>query len=207
MRLVLEDEGGYSLVELITVMAILGLVIGAITSLFTAGINADADQNRRFQAQQEARLALNKMRRELHAACTISAPASDNTWLSSVTAYFPADSCAAGPSSITWCTVASGSQWALDRVVGTSCTGSLVKWADNLTSANVFVYLPPNSHVTSLGGGSAGIVTVDGSSSLPRLHVDLTTTLDPAKVDAYHVADDIAFRNGPRACQTGVTTC
>ncbi len=205
MSRALGEEGGYSLVELVTVMAILATVVGAVTGLFASGINADADQNRRFQAQEATHVAMDKMRRELHAACTISSPASDNTWLSSVTVYFPADGCASGSNSVTWCTVASGTQWSLDRVVGTSCSGSLVTWVKNLTSANVFVYLPPNSHVTTLGGGSSGIVTVDGSSSLPRLHVDLTTTLNAQKHDAYRVVDDIAFRNGPRACSSGST--
>ena len=37
-------------------------------------MNAEADQNRRFQAQQDGRLALDKLRREIHAGCTISTP-------------------------------------------------------------------------------------------------------------------------------------
>ena len=38
----------------------------ALVSLFTSGAKAELDMNRRFEAQQNARLALDRMRRELH---------------------------------------------------------------------------------------------------------------------------------------------
>src|SRR3954466_7314157 len=101
-------------------MAILGVILGAIVTLFAAGINADADQNRRYQAQQDAKVALDKMRREGHSACTVSAPATYNTWMSSVTFYYPSDTCGSGTHSITWCTKATGSTWALYRAGATS---------------------------------------------------------------------------------------
>jgi prepilin-type N-terminal cleavage/methylation domain-containing protein len=209
----LDRESGYSMVEMIIVMAILSIVLGAVVTLFTAGINADADQARRFQAQQDARLALDKLRRELHGACTISTPGTYNTPVSSVTIYVSSDGCASGTHSVTWCTTGAGSRYALYRVIATSCTGTTAKFADYLTSANIFDYLPPNSHLvtsTSLGQGMAStqIVTQDASATLPRVHVDLTTNVRPAKpVDAYRMVDDIVLRNGARACATGVASC
>jgi prepilin-type N-terminal cleavage/methylation domain-containing protein len=201
-------EGGYTLVELIVVMAILGIVLGAITSLFVAGINADADQSRRFGAQQEARTALDKMRREIHAACTVSNPATYNTAETSITLYFSTDNCTSGTHTVSWCTSGSGSRYGLYRIVSTSCTGATAKFADYLTSAYVFTYLPPGSHVTGLGAGAAGIVTQDASSTLPRLHLDLLINRKPAVFnDRYRLVDDIAFRNGPRACASGVASC
>lgn len=207
----IREEGGYSLVEMITVMAILGVVLGGIVTLFTAGIRSDADQNARFQAQQDTRLALDKVRRDVHSACTISTPNTYNTWSSSVTLYYRADNCASGTSSITWCTSAVGSTWTLYRVAGATCTGNLIKVGSALTTANVFAYIPPNSHLvasTSVGTGTAGtaIVTQDGAFSLPRLHVDLTVRKQNAS-HSYRLVDDIAFRNGPRTCGTGVATC
>jgi prepilin-type N-terminal cleavage/methylation domain-containing protein len=175
----LGGEGGYSLVEMITVMAILGVVLGGVVALFTAGIKADSDQNQRFQAQQDTRLALDTMRRDVHPACTISNPASYNTWTSSVTLYYSTDSCTSGTHSVTWCTAASGTKFVLQRTVATSCTGSLVTIANSLTSGNVFAYIPPNSHLvnsTSVGLGTAStyITPTDGAYSEPRLHVDVT---------------------------------
>lgn len=203
----LEDEGGYTLIELLVVVTILTIVLGGIVTLFVQGLNAESDQNRRFQAQQDTRLALDKMRREIHAACTTSAPLSYNTAVSSVTLYFSSDNCASGSHSVTWCTSGATGRFGLYRVAATSCLSPVYKFADYLTTGTIFTYLPPNSHVTTLGGGSAGIVTNDGSSSLPRLHVDLTTQLRSGLVDAYHLVDDIAFRNGPRACAGGASTC
>jgi prepilin-type N-terminal cleavage/methylation domain-containing protein len=205
---VIKGEGGYSLIELLTVLAIMGVVVGGIATLFVAGINADADQTRRYQAQQNARISLNKMRREIHAACTVSNPATYNTAESSITLYFASDGCTSGANTVTWCTSGSGTRYGLYRIVSTTCTGATAKFADYLTGANIFTYLPPNSHLGTLGGGTGQITTQDNSSSLPRLHVDMTINLKPAKPnDQYRVVDDIAFRNGPRACAAGVASC
>jgi prepilin-type N-terminal cleavage/methylation domain-containing protein len=202
-------EDGFTMVELLTVMVIMGIVVGGIVTLFAAGINADADQNRRFQAQQDGRIALDKMRREIHAACTVSNPAVYNTAESSVTLYMSSDGCASGSNSVSWCTVGSGSRYGLYRIKATSCTGATQKFADYLTSGSIFIYLPPSSHIAStqtLGGGTGSITTADGGSTLPRLHVDLTVNRRPAKsTDGYRLTDDIAFRNGPRGCVSGPT--
>ena len=208
----LAGEEGYSLIELVTVMAILGVVIGGIVALFAAGINADASSNRRFQSQQDARVALDKLRREVHAACTVSTPNSYNTSLSSVTFYFPSDSCASGTHSVTWCTSGSGTNYSLYRVVATSCTGITQSFADYLRSGSIFTYLPPNSHLvtsTSLNQGTSAsyILTQDASSTLPRLHIDMTVNRSAKSNEAFHLVDDIAFRNGPRACGSGVASC
>ena len=126
----LGDEGGFSLVEMLVVMIIMGVIMGGIVKLFTAGINSNADLNRRYQAQQDGRLALDKMRREIHGACAISAPGTYNTAVSTVTLYYPADLCVAGSpgATVTYCTVsvpASGgviAHYSLYRKTGANCT-------------------------------------------------------------------------------------
>jgi prepilin-type N-terminal cleavage/methylation domain-containing protein len=65
-------QAGYSMLELLMVMVILGTVIGALTTLFVQASNAEFDMNRRFQAQQAARVAIDKMRREIHCASAIT---------------------------------------------------------------------------------------------------------------------------------------
>jgi prepilin-type N-terminal cleavage/methylation domain-containing protein len=207
----LGGEGGYSLIEMITVMAILGVVLGGVVALFTSGIKAESDQNQRFQAQQDTRLALDKLRRDVHSACTISNPATYNTWTNSVTLYQSSDACASGTHSVTWCTAASATKFLLQRTLASSCTGTLVTIADSLTSANIFAYIPPNSHLvtsTSVGTGMAGtaIATQDAAYSVPRLHVDLTINRAKA-THTYRLVDDIALRNGPRRCTAGVDSC
>ena len=207
----LGAQDGYSLVELVTVMAILGVVVGGIATIFVAGVNADADQTRRYQAQQDSRISLARMTREIHAGCTVSAPNTYNTWTNTATISFASDSCVSGTHSVTWCTKTSGSAYALYRGVGTTCAAATTQYADFLTAANVFVYLPPNSHLatsSSLGGGTGAgaIVTQDASYVLPRLHVGFTVNRNPAKHDGYTLVDDIAFRNGPRTCG-GTASC
>lgn len=202
----LGDEGGYTLIELLVVVTILTIVLGGVVTLFVRGLNAESDQNRRYQAQQDARVALDRMRREIHGACTVSSPSTYNTAVSSVTLYFTG--CAASASSVTWCTTGSSGRYALYRIVATSCTSPVAKYADYLTSGTIFTYLPPNSHLnssTSLGTGASGMTLGDGSSTLPRLHVDLTTQLQSGLHDSYRLVDDIAFRNGPRTCGSAIS--
>jgi prepilin-type N-terminal cleavage/methylation domain-containing protein len=208
----LSDDRGYTLIELLVVMALLSVVVTGIVTLFASGLNSEADQNRRFQAQQDGRLALDKLRREVHGGCTISAPNTYNTAVSSVTIYFPSDGCASGSHSVTWCTTGASGRFALYRIVSTSCAGATVKVADYLTSGAIFTYLPPSSHLvtsTSLGAGTGAgaIATQDLASTLPRLHVDVNLQLRSGLVDGYRLVDDIAFRNGPRACAGGTASC
>lgn len=203
-------EDGYTLVELLIVTIILGVVLGGIVMLFARAINADADQTRRYQSQQQLRVAVNKLRRDVHAACSVSNPTTYNAWESSITLYSPSDSCAAGSHTVSWCLVGSGSRYGLYRILSSSCTGATLKYADYITSSSAFVYLPPNSYVTSngLGTGTAGIVTTAGSSTLPRLHIDLKENPRSTKsYDQFRVIDDIALRNGPRSCASGSATC
>jgi prepilin-type N-terminal cleavage/methylation domain-containing protein len=82
----LRDEHGYSLVEMLTVLVILGIVMGGLTTLFVQGSNAEIDMNKRFQAQTEARVGLDKIRRETHTACAASqTPSSGAAWAVTLT--------------------------------------------------------------------------------------------------------------------------
>ena len=58
----LQEERGYTLVELLVVLAIFTTVVTALVALFTSGAKAELDMNRRFQAQQSARLGMDKLR-------------------------------------------------------------------------------------------------------------------------------------------------
>jgi hypothetical protein len=110
-----------------------------LTQLFVGATHAQSDQTQRGQAQQAARLALDKLRREIHCASTITTPSG-----------YPASSititlgswCAGGAApTVTWCTqdkngtappVALAQPYTLWRYVAGSCTGTGTKWASNL---------------------------------------------------------------------------
>jgi prepilin-type N-terminal cleavage/methylation domain-containing protein len=75
----LVESGGYSLSEMIVVMAILGIVLAALVQLFVSASHAQVDMNNRFQAQQNARLALDGLRREIHCASAVTSTTSSIT--------------------------------------------------------------------------------------------------------------------------------
>ncbi len=174
----LRDETGYGLVEAIATLAILGTIIGAITSLFVSGSRAQVQMNERFQAQNTARLALDRLRRDVH--CSSSA-------VVSATSATLTNSCLA-PGSVTWCTVASGSRFKLRRLAGagTCATGGRI-YADWLSTGNVFTYQPPS--IANLG----------------KLRVELRVRLASMKTD-YRLCDLLVLRNTTRQGSTGAAT-
>lgn len=180
----LSSERGYSLIEMLIVMTIMGLVMGGITSLFVAGSNAEIDQNNRFQTQQAARVSLDKIRREVHCAqsITLNGTASGSN--------YPAmteSPTACNGVQYTWCTAAvnaSTTRFRLYRISGTwpgSCTGG-VQYADYVIRGPLFSY----NNTTS--------------GSLPKLTVDLPVNVQPTtkSFEIYELKDDIVLRNATR---------
>jgi prepilin-type N-terminal cleavage/methylation domain-containing protein len=183
----LREERGYSLIEMLIVLSITSVVMGALTVLFIQASNAELDTNNRFQAQQTARLALDKMRREVHCA-SMATPSGQS---SSITLTLP-NYCKTGNGSITWCTRnVSTNRYALYRVVGSTCSGG-VKWAD---------YLVPTSSAPDCSGALCVFTyTAQSTVSLAKLHVDFPVNVKPSKsVELYELADDIVLRNSSRA--------
>ena len=183
----LGRERGYSLVEMLIVMAILGVVMGSLTTVFVQASNAEQDMNNRFQAQLTARLALDKMRREVHCA-SVATPTGSS---SSVTLTLPSY-CKTGSGSITWCTRSvATNRYALYRVVGSTCTGG-VKWAD---------YLVPTSSATVCSGALCIFnYTAQSLTSLATLRVDFPVNVRTSKsVELYELIDDIVLRNSTRS--------
>jgi prepilin-type N-terminal cleavage/methylation domain-containing protein len=177
-RLPVRGERGYSLIEMLVVLVILSVVMEALTTLFVRASNAESAMNNRFQAQEHARVALDKLRREIHCASSAT-PAATAT--STITLTLPSY-CKTGSGSITWCTRSvSTNRYALYRVVGATCSGG-IKWADYLTVANAFNF------------------TTQTTSSLALLHVDLNVNVNPRRgVDGYELVDDIVLRNSSRS--------
>ena len=183
----LGRERGYSLVEMLIVMSILGVVMGSLTTVFVQASNAEFDMNARFQAQLTARLALDKMRREVHCA-SVATPTGSS---SSVTLTLPSY-CKTGSGSITWCTRSvATNRYALYRVLGSTCTGG-VKWAD---------YLTPTSSATVCSGALCIFnYSAQSTTSLADLKVDFPVNLQPSKsVELYELIDDIVLRNSTRS--------
>jgi prepilin-type N-terminal cleavage/methylation domain-containing protein len=176
---VVRSERGYSIVELMVSMAILGTVMTSLSALLVSATNSEVDMNRRFQAQTQARLGLDRLRREVHCAMSVAPTGAS----ASVTLTIPA-TCptAGGLTALTWCTVANGtSRWDLWRYEGSSCSGTGRKFADHLTASSIFVYTPQST------------------SKLATLNVRLPVNVTPADTSLlYTLDDDIVLRNSTR---------
>jgi prepilin-type N-terminal cleavage/methylation domain-containing protein len=182
-----RSERGYTLVEMLTVLVIMGVVMGGLTTVFVSATNSEADMNNRFQAQLNARLALDKMRREIHCASVVTPTGAS----SSVTITLPSY-CKTGSGSVTWCTRSvSTSRYALYRAAGTSCSGGVL-WAD---------YLTPTSTATVCSGALCIFnYAAQSTTSLANLSVDLPVNLKPAKTtELYELQDSIVLRNSSRS--------
>ena len=190
IRARLAREEGQTLIEMIATMAMLSFVMTAVATLFVSGLHAQTDMDQRFQAQQNARLALDKMRREIHCADTVTKGTSTSP-TGPLAAYYInvtlPSGCATNTTgaslTVTWCTEGSGSRWGVYRISGSAtCTGG-TRYADYLTKPNIFDYTAPAS----------------GSGILPKINVDMPVNVAPQKsLDLYELQDDIALRNGTR---------
>jgi prepilin-type N-terminal cleavage/methylation domain-containing protein len=180
----LRRENGYSLVEMLTVMTIMGVVLAGLTQIFTSASKADIDMSNRFQAQQETRLGLDKVRRDIHCAYDVS-PNTPNPWTSAQsTVTLKITSCSGGD--VTWCTAAmSGSStlWALYRQANSSsCSSSspAVRVASYLTTQTPFAGF---SHPTGL---------------LASVTVNLPVSVNRNGSGTYRLQDTIYLRNSIR---------
>ncbi len=188
VRARLAAEAGYSLVELVTVVAILSVVLGSLTTVFVTASNGELDMNRRFQAQQSARLAMDTLRREIHCATSVTPSGSATAVAITLPAACPTSG---GFTTIRWCAVAPpgalSGRYALYRSTAATCGSATgVKWADYLTSQMVFTYTPQSSQYLS------------------NLAVTLFVNLRRgSSVGQFKLQDRIVLRNSTRTCIAG----
>jgi prepilin-type N-terminal cleavage/methylation domain-containing protein len=170
-RLVL-CERGYTLIELIQVTAILSVVLTGLTVLFVQATNAELQMNKRFQAQQEARVAVDKMRREIHCAKAIT-PAGNS---SSITVTIPSQCPTSGGAEINVVydtQLVSTGRYQLRRAG--------VKIADYVRDGNVFTYTAPTA------------------ASLGKLRVELPINIQPPGAgSSWELEADMVLRNTSR---------
>jgi prepilin-type N-terminal cleavage/methylation domain-containing protein len=178
-RVCLRCERGFTLIELLMTMAILGIVVTAITGVLVSATRHEASLNVQFQSQESARLALSEVRRDLHCASSVSPTSGAQT---SITLTLPSG-CQAGSGSFTWCTKANGSTYDLWRIPSSSCTTTTsgsVRWASSLTTGQVFT---PDATVHA------------GAPVLPDVSLNFTVA---GGTRNYVVTDTIYLRNGSR---------
>jgi prepilin-type N-terminal cleavage/methylation domain-containing protein len=173
LRIAGEAQDGFTLVELLVVLAILGTVLAGLTVLFTGALSSQTDQTNRAQVQQDARLGLDRMRREIRCASDITTPSGYPASSVTITlaSYCPT---AGGATTVTWCTkdkngatppVAGQQPYTLWRYTGSTCSGTGTQWASDLvdktdapaiTAGKIFdaARLPAASLTSASSGGT-----------------------------------------------------
>lgn len=180
----LADERGLTLVELIVVTIVFGVVLTAVTTLFVSATNSETDLNNRFQAQLSARLALDRLRREVHCASAVNPVGPTSSLVLTLPAY-----CRVGTGTSTWCAVpypGSTTRFRLWRSAANPCGDAADRlYADFLTAATIFEYV------------------VQSSQSLGKVRINLPVDLNPAKPGSYTLSDELVLRNSTRTCILG----
>jgi prepilin-type N-terminal cleavage/methylation domain-containing protein len=167
------EERGYTLIELVVVMLILLSVLTALTALFVSGAKAELELNRRFEAQQNARIAADRMRREIHCANAVNVTSAAN-----ITVVLPGHCPTAvggATTNVAYTTeLVSGNRYRLKRNSGVV--------ADHLTNGDVFSYTAPSA------------------SSLGKLHLDLRVNVNPSEGwKQWRLETDVVLRNTTRS--------
>ena len=188
----MSSEKGYSLIELLVTMVILVIVLGSLTTVFISGSSAESTLNRRFQAQQNARLGLDRIRSDIHCASAAQAQ-TINTYPGLKLAV---GNCFAATPTISWCVVQFSTTplryqvFSSTKTGATTCTGtdaSRVLIADNLVSSSAFTTATIPQYTLQRVGVDFKVSANDKSST----------------ADVYELTDSIVARNATRCVTSG----
>ena len=181
MRARLQDESGFTLVELLVVSALTLVILGGASNMFVSGLRASSTSDARLTAQESVGTALDRL--EFETRCADSA-----TLVSSgagVALTLPSW-CPNATGNVAWC-ITGG---ALERVPGaTDCTSTGQVLIRDVTSATPF-----------------SCISTDGA--LPQLQVALTVDAGTGSSTstATSETDTIALRNADDVVN-GVSAC
>jgi prepilin-type N-terminal cleavage/methylation domain-containing protein len=216
VEIAVRDERGFALVELLTVMVIMGAVLAVIVGSFTTGLRHEVDQTRRESAYANARIALQRMRLDIHCAHNQSSqlPVAANSFGGfTLTLTENPGQCpgvlpsSSGVSGIEWCTIpypGSTTRFQLFRYNATTlaaCDGS-----SGSTFEVDYVAAPPGGWPTnaatsptpaSWDGNIWPTVDTCNAGSLPTVAIDINIALDPVNYprERYELQDRIAALN------------
>jgi type II secretory pathway pseudopilin PulG len=181
LRRLRQTQGGYSVVELVTVTAILATVLTGVTTVFVSASNSELHTNQRVQAQVEAGAAFDRLRRDIHCASGGS--------VSGSTLTLTGTTCG----TVTWQACAYGSWYALYRNA-TSCPTDT-----NATKCSSFP--TPTSgklYASCLTSATFTYRAAVASTSLAKVRADIVVNAKPGSLDSYELADEIVLRNSTR---------
>jgi prepilin-type N-terminal cleavage/methylation domain-containing protein len=169
-RLRLHSQSGFSLVELVVTMAVMGIIIGSLASLFVSGERANSDATARMTSQQNVRAAFDRLEYDARCASTAALQSSGAGVYLSIPSR-----CDHASGTVTWC-VSSGS---LIRNTGTTCSATThrLTYIGSVTSSTPFSCYSPVSGAT------------------PQLKVALTVNTTTRTSDNTTATDYITMHN------------
>ena len=183
MRERLRAADGFSLIELLTVMVVLSIILGVVVGSFTTAFTAQGRAFTKAQAEENARLALNRIRLDVHCATSVSTTPDGLVTLGEDSACPGLN----GATSVQWCTKKySDNRWRLHREIDGTCDGSgstfmadyLVTEAEDVTVLNPWIRV------------------ACGSGRAEALGVQFDVNVTPSKPNnGYKLHDEIALRN------------
>lgn len=195
-------ERGDTLIELIIVMIILLVIIGAFADGFASVSKNEIDQTNRASDQQSARQALDRMRLDIHCATSVTGGGAQPIDASNPSSGYvivlnetpsPAGATSGCPgvttsgSAVQWCTSElTPTRYQLYRSAPGECTPT--------TASFQVDYIAPNANTLN---GNIWPTTTCASGEYPTVAVDMPVNRDPTTQPgrAYELKDSIAMRN------------
>jgi prepilin-type N-terminal cleavage/methylation domain-containing protein len=187
-----SSEKGYSLIELLVTMVILVIVLGSLTTVFVSGSGAEATLNNRFQAQQNGRLGLDRIRGDIHCASAAQAQ-TINTYPGLKLAV---GNCYAATPTISWCVVQYTATPLRYQVFRSTTTGATTCTGTDAARVLIADYLVSSTAFTT--------ATIP-QYTLQRVGLDLKVSANAktSTADVYELTDSIVARNATRCVTAG----
>src|SRR6266446_3527001 len=173
-------------------MVILVIVLGSLTTVFISGSSAESTLNLRFQAQQNARLGLDRIRDDIHCATAAQAQ-TINTYPGVKLAV---GNCLAATPTVSWCVVQFSTTPVRYQLFRSTTTGATTCTSTDAATVMVADYLTTSSAFTT---------TTIPQYTLQRVGVDLKVSANPKSSTqyAYELTDSIVARNATRCVTSG----
>jgi prepilin-type N-terminal cleavage/methylation domain-containing protein len=211
IRARLAGEGGFTLVELLVTLVLMGIVMGAVTASFASAFTGETRNFASATNEENARLALDRLRMDIHCSNIANGatanPSLDGGYifvLSEITTSAGAASCpklgsgvdSNGEAWVSWCTIyVAPNRYRLYRETVQDCDGTAATFmVDYITRPNIW-----DTHQNC-----------SPTAWQQYVGVDLITNVDPnsgQNTYEYDLHDAIGLRNSDRVYQvTGCTT-
>ena len=191
-RILAQD--GFTLIELALVMLVMLIILAPLSGSLVSALGAQVDQTRRFDAQENARQALDRMRKDIHCAHGVTTPFTNDsggqTIVLTETNVTGTAECPGlvqqNASAVQWCTI---------PVVGAVNRYQLYRENDPNNTCDGLASTFMVDYITQSDLWSSPTCT---TGQYPAVAVSMPVNVDPVRhaPSTYTLSDQIALRNG-----------